>query len=260
MQIVKVSKSGNFYKVKFDNDEVYKFHESIIISYGFIRSKIEVSKEKLSNAILENEYFLALDKGIKYCYSTRCEHEVFLYLLKHYDKEMVKKVVNKLNELKLINDSEYAKEYVLYAIRKLFGPEKIYADLKELNISSLDIEEALSIYSDEMILDSSMKLADKYIQRLKNDSKERKRIKLKNYLKEHGFSNEIITISIEKNQDKLDNIIDEDEILLKLFNKLLKSRKKLDDDKKFKNKVIRSLTSKGFPLYKILKLLEDNYD
>ena len=42
--------------------------------------------------------------------------------------------LNKLNELKLINDSEYAKEYVLYAIRKLFGPEKIYVDLKELNV------------------------------------------------------------------------------------------------------------------------------
>ena len=256
MQIVKVSKTGNFYKVKFDNDEVYKFHESIIISYGFIRSKIEVSKEKLSNAILENEYFLALDKGIKYCYSTRCEHEVFLYLLKHYDKEMAKKVVNKLNELKLINDSEYAKEYVLYAIRKLFGPEKIYVDLKELNVSSLDIEEALSIYSDEMILDSSLKLADKYIPRLKNDSNERKRIKLRNYLKEHGFSNEIVAITLEKKQDLIHNISGDENLLNREFNKLLKGKKPDMDERKFKQKVIRSLCGKGFLLQDVLKLFE----
>ena len=56
MQITKVMKCGEFYKVKFDNEETYKFHESIIISYGFIRSKIEVSSEKLSSAIIENEY------------------------------------------------------------------------------------------------------------------------------------------------------------------------------------------------------------
>ena len=32
------------------------------------------------------------------------------------------------------------------------------------------------------------------------------------------------------------------------------------DEKKFRNKVIRNLSSKGFPLYKILKIMEDGFD
>ena len=44
MKTVKITKIGLFYKVKFDDDSVYKFHESIIISYGLLRKNIEISE------------------------------------------------------------------------------------------------------------------------------------------------------------------------------------------------------------------------
>ena len=256
MRITKVMKSGEFYKVKFDNEETYKFHESIIISYGFIRSKIEVSSEKLSNALVENEYYLALEKGVKYCYSTRCEKEVFLYLLKHYDKEMAKRVVLKLNELKLINDKEYAKEYVVFAIKKCFGPNKIHRELQELNILEEDILDALEVYSYDVAFENALKLAEKYSLRLKKDSKERRKAKLRNYLQENGFNDAIITITLEKVREVLDNISSDEELLNKEFNKLMRTKKQNVDEKKFKQKVIRSLSNKGFALKDILKLLE----
>ena len=64
MKIIKITKTGLFYKVKFDNDIVYKFHESVIIAYGFIKKNIEVTQEKLNHALADNLYYLALDKGI----------------------------------------------------------------------------------------------------------------------------------------------------------------------------------------------------
>ena len=58
MKTVKITKTGLFYKVKFDDDSSYKFHESIIISYGFIRKGIEISEERLTLALKDNEYYL----------------------------------------------------------------------------------------------------------------------------------------------------------------------------------------------------------
>ena len=96
MKIIKITKTGLFYKVKFDNDVVHKFHESIIIAYGLIRKNIEINEEKLSKALLENEYYIALDKGINYLTTLRSRKEVLLYLKKHYDNELAYKVLQQV--------------------------------------------------------------------------------------------------------------------------------------------------------------------
>ena len=99
MKTVKITKTGLFYKVQFDDDSIYKFHESIIISYGLLRKNIEISEEKLSKALLENEYYIALEKGIKYLVTLKSRKEVLLYLKKHFDKDLAHKVLSKLEEM-----------------------------------------------------------------------------------------------------------------------------------------------------------------
>ena len=262
MKTVKITKTGLFYKVKFDNDVVHKFHESIIISYGLIRKNIEISEEKLSKALLENEYYIALDKGINYLATLRSRKEVLLYLRKHYDVEIANKVLLQLEKLKLINDKEYAIMMVEVMKKKTFGVNKIINELKSLEIKDEDIEEALLNYSAEESLENCEKAFLKYLPSLKKESKQGSVKKVTNYLMSRGFSNNIITKVIENNREKLDNISDEDELLHKMYEKLLRTKKDNIDDKKFKNKVIRSLTNKGFPLYKVLKVLdgEISYD
>ena len=260
MKIIKITKTGLFYKVKFDNDIVYKFHESVIIAYGFIKKNIEVTQEKLNHALADNLYYLALDKGINYLATIRSKKEVMLYLKKYYDTEIVKKVVVKLEELKLINDLEYAKYYVSLGKKKHLGRYKIIQALKEVNVCEDYINEALNDYLNEEEIVNCEKVFFKYLSSLKKESRLGINKKITNHLLQKGFSNEIITIILENNREKLDNIVDEDQILLQLYKKLLKSKNKINDDKKFKNKVIRSLSAKGFPLYKILKLLEGEFD
>ena len=260
MKIVKVSKSGLFYKVKFDDENVYKFHESVIVKYGFIRKNIFVSDKVLKEALKDNEYFLALDKGIKYLMVSKPKYDVKNYLNKHYEKEVVSNVLDKLEELKLINELEYAIFSVNLMKKKGFGKFKITYLLKEEKISDEYIEKALLDYlSDEELLNCE-KQFNKYLPSLKKESKNNLIKKVYNYLSQKGFSNEIITIVVENNLEMVDNIVDEDKNLKNAFYKLLKSKTKINDEKKFKNKVIRSLTSKGFPLNKILKLLEGDYD
>jgi regulatory protein len=128
--------------------------------------------------------------------------------------------------------------------------------LKSLDIKEEYIDEAIVNYSDEEMLENCEKVFLKYLPSLKKESKQGSKKKIINYLLSRGFSNDVILKVIENNTEKLDDISDEDELLYKLYNKLLKTKKDNIDDKKFKNKVIRSLTSKGFPLYKVLKVLE----
>ena len=63
------------------------------------------------------------------------------------------------------------------------------------------------------------------------------------------------TQAIEKNRILLDNISDEDELLEVQYQKLLKAKKPCCE-KEFKNRAIRSLCAKGFPLSKVLKIVE----
>jgi SOS response regulatory protein OraA/RecX len=253
--IKKISKTGLFYKVHFDNDASYKFHESVIIKYGFLRKKIEVDEEKLACALKDNEYYLALDKGVKYLMVPHAIYEAKMYLSKYFDNEIVSKVLEKLLELKLLNDKEYAKYYTQIGIKKLYGPNKIIDDLITLKVLKEYILEALDEYDKETELINCLKVLDKYIPTLKKSSKSLGKKKLANYLINKGFSNDIITISIEKNGEILDNICDEDKLLEAAYIKLLRNKKTLSD-KEFKAKAIRSLTNKGFSLSQVLKFLE----
>lgn len=255
MLIEKICKTGLFYKVYFDNNESYKFHESVIIKYGFLRKKIEVDEEKLAHAIKDNEYFLALDKGVKYLLVPHALYDVKLYLSRYFDDEIVSNVLAKLLELKLLDDREYAKYYTQIGIKKLYGPNKINEDLKALKVLKEYILEALEEYDKEIELNNCLSVLNKYIPTLKKSSRMLGKKKLENYLLNKGFSNEIITISIEKNVEILDNICDEDKLLEAAYIKLLRNKKTLSD-KEFKVKVIRSLTNKGFALSKVIKFLE----
>ena len=185
-----------------------------------------------------------------------------MYLKRHYDNDLAKKVLLKLEELKLINDKEYAIMMVDVYKKKGYGIKKVINELKSLDINDEYIFDALKNYSLAEMLENCEKAFVKYLPSLKKESKQASKKKLVNYLVSRGFDNDTIAIVIQNNSDKLDNISNEDELLYKAYNKLLKTKKDTIDEKKFKNKVIRSLTNKGFPLYKVLKVLEGdvNYD
>lgn len=255
MEIVSINKTGLFYKVKLDNEQTYKFHESVIIKYGFIRKKIVVKESILEKALRDNEYYLALDKGANYLSSLRSKYDTYLYLKKHFSEEICKNVIEKLIELKLIDDLEFSKAYVLSNVKKLYGPNKISEELRMKHISEENINIAMALYDEKDIENNCLKVLGKYLPSLKKCSSSMIRKKINDYLSNKGFSNRIITKVIEKNSNLLDNISDDDELLEAHYQKLLKA-KKTKDEKEFKNKAIRSLCNKGFPLSKVLKIVE----
>ena len=255
MIIEKITKTGLFYKVKLDDETTYKFHESVIIKHSLLRKGISVTEDKLAVAIKDNEYFLALDKAINHLSVPRAKYDTYLYLKKYYDKELAIAVLDKVVELKLVNDKEYAKHYVFLAKKKQYGPLKIIEELKLSKVCEEDIFAALKDYSLSEEIDNCNIVFDKYVPSLKKCSINLAKKKMISYLSNKGFSNECITNVIEKKHELLDNISDEDKLLASAFEKLKKT-KKTKDEREFKNKAIRSLTSKGFSLSKVLKIVE----
>lgn len=260
MKVLKASKNGTSYKVQMDDDNNYIFHDTVAYTFGLTKKNNDITKDKFELALKTNLPYEAFNKAVKYLNKPRTKEEVKTYLKKYYDSSIVIETIEKLEKLKCIDDLKYAQLAVDVFRRKGFGKYKIIDKLKENKICQEYIEIALEDYSQEDEISNCEKVLLKYLPSLKNESKMSLYKKVSNYLLQKGFSNVIITITIENNREKLDNIIDEDEILLKSYKKILKLKKKTDDEKKFKNKVIRNLSSKGFPLYKILKLLEVDYD
>lgn len=260
MQVLKISKNGLFYKVKLSDDTVYKLHESIIIDYKILKKGIELSKEKLERIIKDNEYYLALDKGINYLSTLRSKKEVKLYLTKHFDIVIVDKVILKLEELKLIDDFQFAKYYQEVMKKKHYGDVKIKNDLLELGVNQEFILEALKNYEEDILVQNCCYHFEKYINTVKKNSKVQAKNKMTNHLLAKGFSLPVINEVINENKQLLEESLDEDRALVDAYKKILKSKKQTIKEKDFKQKVIRSLSAKGFPLYKILKVIEGGFE
>jgi SOS response regulatory protein OraA/RecX len=157
--------------------------------------------------------------------------------------------------LKLLNDLEYAKNFVFIAKKKHYGSIKIIEELKLSKVCEEDIFNALEDYSLSEEIENCNITFDKYLTSLKKCSSALAKKKMVNHLISKGFSNDSITNVVEKKQKMLDNISDEDKLLAVAFEKLKKA-KKTNDEREFKQKAIRSLTAKGFPLSKVLKIVE----
>lgn len=258
MKIEKITKVGYYYKIKLSDLRVIKFHESIIIKYKWFRKNIEIDDIILEKALLDNEFYLALDKGISYLKRPRSRKEVVLYLKKTYDKELVDKVVVKLTELSLINDYIYSLYFIECSLKKFYGINKIKHTLLLNGVKEDIIKKALETYDYSAETENCEKVLIKYLPNLKKESHKQALVKVRNYLLNQGFSNGIITMVLEKNSEKIDNISDDDELLLKHFSKM--SEKYDIRNKNEKNKMVRSLLNKGFQLSKILKLCEGGYE
>lgn len=257
MKIVKITKVGYYYKLKLSDERIIKFHESIIIKYKWFRRNIEIDDSVLEAAIKDNEFYLALDKGISYLKRPRSKKELLLYLKKYYDKELVNQVVEKLVELNLIDDYKYAMYFIELCLKKAYGINKIKNTLILNGVSEIVIDKTLETYDDDIEILNCEKVFLKYLPNLKKESKKSAKEKVKKHLYNNGFSNDIITMVLEKNHEKMDNISD-DELLFKHFNKMIK--KYNIKNKNEKNKIIRSLLNKGFELSDILRLCEGGYE
>lgn len=244
LKICSIKKSGSYYKVKFDDGNEYKLVEDVIIFYSLLKKNKEVLN---IDEILElNDYYLCLNKAYQYLANVHSKKEVYDYLIKKYSKDIVLRVINKLEEQKLLDEDRYAELLLEHYLRVQKGKDLYLYNLKEEGLSNEAILKAKDLYSFELELDTALKLFSKVKNNYDKHSIKEKENKIRAYFLSRGFSLNIINILLEKNHDLIDNIDNESKALSYQYEKAKRELKKKYSNKELEEKIMARLLRRGF--------------
>ena len=244
MKVRKFKKVGkNKYKVFFDNTELLLF-EDIILKYELLTK--DVDTDELDKIIEENRWYEAYDMALSYIeVKMRNKNEIVKYLEKKmYDNNVINDVINKLENLGLLDSKKYISAYINDKVNlSSDGPYKIKSSLIDLGFKENEIEDYL-YKIDNNIWSSKL---DKLILKKKNIMKSKSYYmfinKMKNDLYNLGYDKDMI-------DEKLSKINYESDAINKDYEKC---ERKFKGDK---NKIINSLLRKGYSYEEINYLIK----
>lgn len=178
----------NEYLIIIDSNE-YKFKENIVVKYRLVKNK-EIDNETLKMAISENDFESIYLKTERYVINySKSEKEVIRYLKKKdIDSITINKIIAKLRQLNLIDDSNLVEALIYSYIKKYNGIRLIEEKLKQKGIDFNLIDKTLSNIDYDLYYSCLKKLYDKIKNKYdKYDSYIRKN-KIKNYLLGRGYT------------------------------------------------------------------------
>lgn len=256
MELAKITRKVNYYQVLFTDGTSIKMAEDVIIKYGLLKPKKVIDDETYERIIFDNDYYLALNDGLKYLSCNHSRKEVKEKLKKKYQDEIVMLAVEKLSSMNLINDLQYALDTVAYAKKALKGTVYVMAELEYQEIEHEAIEKALTKYTEKEELEACKDAFVKHLSNIKKATKLQAVNKSKNFLTSRGFLEDVIGITLDKYSYLIDNQVDEDKLIKDAFEKAFNKYSKKYKGKELNDRVTRNLLSKGFKMSAIKNILE----
>ncbi|WP_432663397.1 regulatory protein RecX [Wukongibacter baidiensis] len=167
-------------------DIIYKLHieEGKVIDKDYFEEIIKSEEQKKAN-----EYAVKL-----LSYRPRSQKEIEDKMKqKGYDAEMIDKTIKWLREYNLINDEDFAKEYILSKSKK-YGSRRIKMELGRKGVNEEVINEILDEEIDyDKEYSIALECAKKKMKAYKGDERNAIYRKLASYLQRRGFSYDIIS-------------------------------------------------------------------
>ena len=250
MEIVKLSKkSNNLYKIEFSDNTSLNFYDDTIIKYNLLSNKKK--NNKLFKKINEfNNEVSAYYKAINYIKSKlRTKREIENKLRKlNYSKDIINKVINRLEQQGYLNDSLYINSYINDQINlTLKGPNKIIYELEKLGFKNIKLN-----VSDDVWIDKINKIIEKKEKSNHNLSKRLLIQKIKVDLINLGYSEKLFQDILNSYKFK-----DNPDIIRKEVNKFLRKYQNKYSEEELKYKLKGYLYSKGFSDYNLDDLLNN---
>lgn len=253
MKLNKIIKmKNNKYKVIIDGDILVTYDE-VIISNNLLYQK-ELDKDLYNKLVNDTKFYEVYDKTVKYILKKRrSEKEILAYLIKYnLSNEDIYKIIAKLKSLKLINDEEYARAYINDKILlSKNGINKIRIDLLNQDIPSCIIEKELSNVDENLI---NGKLERLILKKIKSNHK------YSNSSLKNKILSEMINLGYPKGKilEILDNnILSDDDILKKEFDKIYNNLKLKYSGVELQNKLKQKLMYKGFNIEDIKTIINE---
>jgi len=245
------------YNIFIDGEYAFPVDEAILIKH-LLRKDMEISIDFQKQIEKEDGFYKAYQTALNYLsYALRSEKEVKDNLIeKEYD-DYIESVIQKLKTQRLINDLEYAKSYVRTAAninRK--GPRVISQELRKRGIEELQIEDALIEYPASQQIENVEALIKKKWKKSSKTSQRDKVKKVKAYLMQKGYSNDIIQEAF----NHVDTEMDENEeyrSLVKQADKAWRRYSRKTDGFELIQKMKSFLYGKGYPSELINEYIEE---
>lgn len=136
----------------------------------------QLDLEEYDNWLMVRQYRFALDRAVGYLAArARSKREIEQkLLLAGYRPCTVEMVIYKLQRENLLDDSDFARQWVESRQHHKLGRSRIAQELRRKGVSQEDTEEAMSIIEDEDQLSGAVALATKAAARIKPDEDIRK--------------------------------------------------------------------------------------
>ena len=256
INLLEITKTkGKRYRLIITNNDVEEKHivsENIIIKYNLLTPR-ELSQYEYKTITKVKIEDLLYEKALVFIdFKMRTISEVKKRLRKEVvDEDLINKIIIKLKDSKYLNDNIYVETFINEKIEyDLVGPRHIKDKLIQKGVHYDLIDQHLIKYTEKYQFDKInqiIKIETKF--KIKKPYK-KAYLSLKQKLVSKGFSLNIIESALISNRDEIMSMIDEEPLIKRELDKLVK---KYDLTKyEEKNKVIKALLSKGFD-YELIK-------
>lgn len=255
-----VKKYHNQYEVIFQSGRKILVLEDILLKFNLFKGAI-ISEKEFKTISLEQKINKQYQKALYYLnIKMRSKKEVYDYLKNdELPDEYIDPIIKKLEDMRFIDDHNYAKQYINSHIRqKDQGPNKIKNNLLRKGIDEHLIIKELENIDNFIWYQNATVLAQKSQKKYQNKIEKEVKQKINNKLLSAGYDYDIVNLVISE----LIFEYDEDqewEQLCKVGDKLLKKYRK-DSDYKKRYKIRQNLYRKGYSYDLIQRYIDDNLD
>ena len=235
-----------FYQVSFDNGQQLRVSEDLLVRFRLLKG-MEVDEQTLAEIKQSAGYDVGLQLAMRYIsYQLRTEQEVRKYLKeKMIASADQNKIMQRLQELQLIDDLNYGQSYVRTQLRLSDkGPAVMKQQLQRKGLREDAIQAALELYSSDEQFAIAFRTANKMLKTIRGKSHKETLQKLRTNLMQKGFSTDIIQLVMSELPTEKDEDV-EWEALQKEGAKLLR-RHHADSFAQKKNKIKQKLYQRGF--------------
>ena len=124
--------------------------DSMVLLENHVKENLEISDEELYAIVKKSKERRANEKALTLLeYRRHSKKELTDKIARTMDREDAKKAAEKMAEIGLVNDRDYAERYAKELFeRKRFGKNRVKQELKLKGIDSEIIAEVLSLYED----------------------------------------------------------------------------------------------------------------
>ena len=189
------------YSLFVDGEFLFSIHPDIYKT-SKVKAGLEMTVQELEQLRLDDEFYSAKDKALTLLsYAPHSAGMLEEKLCRHWDREIARRVVERMEELDLIDDGDYAARLARDLVNlQGWSLSRVRLELKKRKLPPEAVEEALEQFDGDSDLEAALRLVKKkYRSRLSDSDGVRKTIAA---LQRQGFSLGVIRQALERLEEE----------------------------------------------------------